>query len=68
MSAEMCNIVLPISGGQCEAPPGWEGLAKPPRTECYKCGLPVCKACSKLVTYRKRRCRLCSECIEELAR
>jgi hypothetical protein len=66
MARDYCNIVLPLSG-QCESPPGWEGLADPPRSRCYRCGLPVCRACSKITAYRKRRVRMCSHCLEELA-
>jgi hypothetical protein len=35
------------------------------RTKCYSCGLPVCKSCSLIITYHKKRCRLCHTCVEQ---
>jgi hypothetical protein len=33
--------------------------------ECYKCGLDVCKSCSRIMSYLKKRCRICEACIED---
>ena len=62
---DYCNIVDPIGTERCESPPGMEGLEPPVRTHCYQCGLPVCRSCSAITIYRRRRVRLCSACIEE---
>jgi len=35
-------------------------------TECFRCGLPVCKACSSMVAYmRHARKRICNNCMRE---
>jgi hypothetical protein len=52
----------------CEAPPySCEGNPAL-RTECYRCGLPVCKACSSIRRTRRvgghGKARLCDNCLE----
>lgn len=66
-----------VAGDHCNAPAGyavggnvgWRGFCTADvkvDTVCYKCGYNVCKECSKLHTYRGRRCRICEYCIEEI--
>jgi len=35
------------------------------RTKCYMCGRSACEFCSFIVTLRKRRVRLCADCVEQ---
>lgn len=78
MKLEFCNVV----GQHCAAPPGvglqgvgWaEGETKT-RLSCYRCGLPVCSACSSLIRYfgaldspSDVRRRICDDCQIELGR
>jgi hypothetical protein len=61
---DYCNITMPLGSAICESPPGLTGPSL--QSECYKCGLPVCRACSSLIVYYGRRCRICAACQEEL--
>lgn len=57
-----------VASYECEAPPGGARLAAKLFT-CYRCGLPVCGPCSKLVINRRRkRSRFCANCIDEAIR
>lgn len=38
------------------------------RTKCYVCGRSACESCSFIVTLRKRRVRLCVDCVEQEAK
>jgi hypothetical protein len=50
-----------VDNRDCECPAnGMDG--DPPPVTCYACGDDVCKSCSTLITYRKRRCRICFTC------
>lgn len=59
MAVRSCSVVRDIT---CEAAPGFS----PERAvgRCYACGEDVCRTCSALVRYRRRRCRLCAWCCE----
>lgn len=66
--------ICAYSGGECLAPAGWgtsSGYASnnssSANARCYACGESVCTAdtCSKLVNYRGRRSRLCTNCQHE---
>jgi hypothetical protein len=57
---DTCSVVW---DNDCESPANLD----PPervRCECYACGLPVCKACSRRITYHGSRRRVCRNCIE----
>lgn len=66
----VCEIVDPIGpvdparGRHCAAPPGLVNHDAPVR-DCYQCGLPVCRSCSAITTYRGKRVRRCAHCLEE---
>lgn len=52
----------------CESPANLT-FAAPLRTQCFACGEPVCKACSRLMRwYRYGRRRICDRCREDDAR
>ena len=63
-----------ISGDNCEQPAGWGGSygysvnrnLKPLET-CFRCGEPVCDACSVVVAKYERweNVRLCDDCLRE---
>ena len=53
-----CSVVDSID---CECPPNGM-IGDPPPVTCYACGDDVCKNCSTLITYHKRRCRVCFNC------
>lgn len=60
-SRRTCSVV---DGNTCECPPaGFVGDPLP--VACYACGDDVCRNCSTLMTYRKRRCRVCVRCQDE---
>lgn len=65
-AADYCNVVLPLGDKQCLSPPGLFGEVR--LRDCFKCGLPVCRSCSKLVAYLGKRTRLCAWCLEEIDR
>lgn len=57
--------------GVCELALGFPcGGANGPqvKTSCYRCGYNVCKHCSGMATLRKRRVRLCADCIDDQAK
>ena len=64
-----------VSGYQCEAPGGWlvgsaagEG-SKRPRSRCFRCGMPVCKQCSRVTTclpgFAGKKRRACHNCLAD---
>ena len=53
-----CSVVDSID---CECPPNGM-IGDPPPVICYACGDDVCRNCSTLITYHKRRCRVCFNC------
>ncbi len=66
-----CNV----SGGNCSAPVGYgisgcgyapnDDKRKQAHYECFKCGLPVCGRCSKLIDYLDYgKQRICDNCRE----
>jgi hypothetical protein len=65
MAREFCSVVDQF----CECPPMEERdcIDDPKlRTECYVCGLPVCKMCSEIRIYKtfrgNKRVRMCNSC------
>ena len=63
---EPCTVV----DDACLAPAGYRvgnGIAYGTRSakgRCHACGLPVCGKCSRIVTCRGRRRRVCLPCLE----
>ncbi len=57
MSARVCSVVE----GDCKCPP-YGGQSVGVLRECYACGDDTCTACSTIITYNKRRARVCFTC------
>jgi len=60
-SATACHV----SGADCLYPASGNLTAN---LRCYRCGLSVCKHCSRMTWYLTIRKRLCEECLEGLSR
>ena len=62
--SDCCNVVASI---ECESPPS-DCAGTRARCTCYRCGLAVCRPCSKLVRYLGRRVRFCGNCVDDAIR
>ncbi len=55
-----------VTSNECEAPANYDGPLERRLLKCYACGLPVCRACSRIgLTQNGRRIirvRLCDLC------
>lgn len=63
-AAKTCSNV---TSNDCESPANLE----PPvnlRTECFRCGEPVCKACSRKLRWWGVLRRICNRCEDDLDR
>lgn len=59
MPLECCNTCDCF----CDAPANSEEVT---RCHCFRCGLPTCKSCSIITTYRPfRQKRLCHDCLRD---
>lgn len=63
--------VCHVSEGECTAPAGigvpglgWADGEGSARCVCFKCGQDVCGKCSKRISVRGIRRRVCNDCIE----
>jgi hypothetical protein len=52
-----------VADQNCDAPANLKSCLRPRILECYVCGEPVCRRCSRIaLNYRGRRIRVCANC------
>lgn len=61
ISDRACSVVE----ADCECPPGGRFADDVLPVVCYGCGDDVCKACSAIIAYRKKRVRMCLHCQDQ---